>query len=745
MYLKAAGGNWSAAGTWSTTGSGGVDNSGPPDATTDVIMEAGSGAVTIDGTSGSPSLARSIDCTTGTGNYANTITAGATAQINLGDATQGANNVAVKIRAGTFAPDAASLFNFISTSNIQQTVDFGGFTMGNITFNSASNGNYAMTAAITNATGSTVTLTKGTLHTDGAADNSAFAHSWGKFSWAAGNVETLTLGNSSITLKVTGNALSSVASTNATITANTATMTFTGVSATPNFQNKDWNGLSVVYSGGGSMSINSGGTQGWTLGNLTVNGTNVKTDSFSLGGSFTVTGAVAFNGEGTTGDRVLVLSSTIGTARTLTLSGASASITGQYVDFRDFTVTSSGGAPATPINLASITGGSGDAGGNSGMTLTSPLTLYWRTAAGGAWATAANWDTNPSATSRVPLPQDTASFNVANGAINLNSAVTIQQNMPRTGSINFTGMTFTNPTKPVFTMNSNDQTIYGSLTFISNMTLTMGSSRAITFAGRSSSTLTSAGLSLGGGGGGTSSVSITVFGSTLTLQDAMNTSTGTLTLTNGTFNDNNFDVTVNTFNSSGSSTRTLTMGTTNTWSLVGTGTIWNVVASLTLNAHTSTISMTDVSTSAKTFAGGGKTYGNISITSDSTAGTTTFTGANTFATFPQVTGGTKSLVFPASTITTIINGRNGFGNGTNLVTITSSTSSTAATFSTPGGVVSCDYLDLTDSTASGTVPFYAGTHSNNTARNTNWTFTAPPFHTDSITGSSLITGGSLLN
>lgn len=106
--------------------------------------------------------------------------------------------------------------------------------------------------------------------------------------------------------------------------------------------------------------------------------------------------------------------------------------------------------------------------------------------------------------------------------------------------------------------------------------------------------------------------------------------------------------------------------------------------------------MTDTSASTKTFIGNGKTYNNISISGTGT-GAVIFTGNNTFATWPQVTGGTKTLQFTPGSKTTITNGAAGFGNSTNVVTINSTTSGDPYVFSIGAVTVSADYLTLQDS------------------------------------------------
>ncbi|KKK90164.1 hypothetical protein LCGC14_2725820, partial [marine sediment metagenome] len=79
-----------------------------------------------------------------------------------------------------------------------------------------------------------------------------------------------------------------------------------------------------------------------------------------------------------------------------------------------------------------------------------------------------------------------------------------------------------------------------------------------------------------------------------------------MTLTNGTFDANNFnvsltDVTTGRFSSSNSNTRVLTMGS-GIWTLSGTGTVWDTSTStnLTLNANTSQIRLTNSSATART-------------------------------------------------------------------------------------------------------------------------------------------------
>ena len=467
-------------------------------------------------------------------------------------------------------------------------------------------------------------------------------------------------------------------------------MTYTAVSSSAIIQ---VNGTGTITTNGkliGQLQI-SGVTA--TLGdNLTF--IDSKTCSLLLGTS----ASLNLNGKTVSGNssinRVLLNSSIIGTAKTITV----ASGTFANADFRDITFSS-----ASNLDLSAITGLSGNCGGNSitgggtVLTFTTAVDQHWIAATGGDWSDVTKW------TSRVPLPQDNVYFDNA-----FSASQTVTADMPRIGkSIDWTGATGT----PTLALTSTGNTRYGSLTLISGMTLTVTQTQ--TFEGRGSFTLTSAGKSFG-------AVTVAMFGGTLTLQDAY-TGTGTLTLNNGTFIDNGFSVSITIFSSSNSNVRTITK--TGTWTLTSTGTIWTTATATNLTlSDTGTISITDTSATSKTFAGGGKTYNNISITGGG-SGAVIFTGANTFNKI-TVAGGTKTITLPGSTTTTLVSG-DGLGNGTNVITFNASAGS--ATLSKTSGVLSWDYVSLTNIPSTGGATFYAGTNSTDGGGNTGWNFTnAPP-------------------
>ena len=118
---------------------------------------------------------------------------------------------------------------------------------------------------------------------------------------------------------------------------------------------------------------------------------------------------------------------------------------------------------------------------------------------------------------------------------------------------------------------------------------------------------------------------------------------------------NNNSVTVtgnNCYVNTGSGTRTLTLGS-GTWTCSGNFAVWNVAASMTLNAGTSNINLTG---SGVTFTGGGKTYSTVTFGAIATStGSNVINSANTFDTL-TVTAPNR-LVFNGgtNTVTTMTN------------------------------------------------------------------------------------------
>lgn len=280
-------------------------------------------------------------------------------------------------------------------------------------------------------------------------------------------------------------------------------------------------------------------------------------------------------------------------------------------------------------------------------------------------------------------------------------------------NINFTGF--------AGTLGNAARTIYGNWTNPASGITFTGGSQVTTFAATSGTqTITTNGVTLDfpitqNGVGGTVQLA-----GDLTLG-----STRTLTITNGTFDTNNNDVTAGIFTSSNSNVRTLNMGS-GTWTLAGTGFVWNLNTStnMTLNPSTSTIVLSDTSATARTFAGGGLTYYNLTIGGTTGTSTLTFTGSNTFNTLSSTKTVAHTIAFTASTTNTFTN-FNINGTAGNVVTIGSASASNHTLAKAGGGTVTADYLSISRSTATPTLTWLA-TNSTDGGNNSGWYFGAFP-------------------
>jgi len=296
---------------------------------------------------------------------------------------------------------------------------------------------------------------------------------------------------------------------------------------------------------------------------------------------------------------------------------------------------------------------------------------------------------------------NSVSFNILGGTdtITLNASNNVL-------NLNFTGFsgTWTNSTR----------TIYGNLTVSSGMTVSGGTGTTTFAATSGTKTITTSGKQFD------FPVTFNGVGGTWQLQDDLLLgSTRTLTLTNGTLDANNKNVSCSIFSSSNSNARVITMGS-GSWTIEGSGTAWNCGTStnLTLNANTSTVNLT--SASSVTFAGGGKTYNVVNRTG---GGNLTITGANTFTTIATnllpIT-----VTFPSGATQTITN-FNISGTAGNVATINASTSGSKATITRPSyAVVSVSHCSIKDIFASEGAYWESYTTNGNTnlGNNFGWTF-----------------------
>lgn len=303
------------------------------------------------------------------------------------------------------------------------------------------------------------------------------------------------------------------------------------------------------------------------------------------------------------------------------------------------------------------------------------------------------------------LPEATSiSFNITTGTYTLSTA-----SGTSAANLNFTGF--------AGTYAPGTGTIFGNLTLSSGMTASSAST--LTFASTSGvKTITSNGRTLD------CPVTFNGAGGTWRLQDALSIgATRIVTLTNGTLDANNFNVSLGTFRL-GAGTKTLTLGS-GTWTALGSGSsAWNCTTSatgLTVSASTATISMN--SAVAKTFSGGGFTWPTLN---QGGAGVLTISNSSTFANITN-TAQPATIRFTSGTTQTVsafsVSGTSG-----NLITLDTTVAGTQATLSDSSGTNAVSFVSIKDIVATGGATWSAPTTSGNVdaGNNTGWDFSAGP-------------------
>lgn len=616
--------------------------------------------------------------------------AATTSLMDIGDATAGAGNVSISISStSTVTLTAVGSIRLRSSNTTQQTIDTGGKTMPSLDVNVAG-GNYLLSNYGWASTG-TFTLTAGTFDTAGYNCSSS------TFTAGGAGVKVLTLGTTVWTTSQTNTPIN-FSGTNLTLNPGTSKIITNPTANAAVWGGYTWN--DVTFNGAGNTITNT-----LIASTVTRTGTASKNDILRLAGNITCTTFVADGNS--VNNRILISSSVDGTSRTIT----AATVVSSYSDWSDIT-----GAGAGSWNLSAITGGSGDALGNSGLTFTTAVDRY-AMAAGNADSTAMWSATNGGSTgASIPLPQDDIYFTSSAGA------GTYVMNMPRQGkNWNCTGFTRT------LQASTQVWNIYGNVTLGAAGTYSNVGSGSHSFAGRGTHTITSNG-SVFAGASGVPTVSINGFGGTYTLQDAMTHSTGTISILQGTFNTNNFSLTAVTPSVTGSLVRTVNLGTSTVTVTGASSTQWNAttVSNLTFNALSSTINIATASASAKSFVGGGLKYGTLNYTLAGSTGTFTITGNNYFGTINfSDASNARSLLLTSGTMTTV-NNLNVNGTSGKLMSINAVTAGTPAYLDILGAPPTLDYLSVKDIYAGVPHKIYAGVNSTNVSGNTNIAFTAKP-------------------
>lgn len=696
-YAKAAGGNWTAAATWSATGSAGVDSAGVPTSSDDVIFELASGAVTIDATA----TCKTLDCTAGTGSYTGTLTHNTAVTLTVAGLT-------FKLASGmtyTLGNTITSALTFTSTSGTT-LITSAGKTVGSVTFNSTG-GTFQPQDSMT--MGTTATLRQDGAHT---LTTNNLNHTWGNYNAATGS-PTLTLGSSTITI-LNGASSWSAQLAGLTLNAGTSTISISATSGTPNFGSKTYNNITWAALGGSSPLTISGA---FTCANLSIANTAIKGGIVAFANNPTITTLFTITGQSLV-NRIWVNSSVPGT--TITITAASVSLAN--MGFSDIT-----GAGAAVWSGASIE----NALGNSNITFTPAVTRYFVNNGTTSYASTSSWSTSSGGASgaSVPLVHDTVVFDTNS----FSSAVhTFSMDIALVPALDFTNLSQT----PQYAFGIGTHNVFGSLVLKSGMAFS-STNNTLNLRGRGSHTFGTTGATLN-----SNSAFFNAPGGTYTLANSVTgTGAGGFRLDAGTLTTNNNAVTATAFSLSNTNiTKTLNMGSS-TFTLTGTGIVWSgntTGAGTTINAGTSTIVISDTSSTAKTFSGQNQTYNALSITGGGT-GAVAINNSNTFnGTF--TVGAPKTVTFASTTTTTFAGAVVMTGSAGNVITLQASIATSRATLtSTSSGFVQADYLNIIDSAATGGAGWYAGNNSTNSGNNTGWVFTNPPVAPATVAGAATAT------
>lgn len=655
------------AGTkWALT-SGGAGGQAVPTSADDVFFDAASGANTVAISTGNTG-AKSINCTGFTGAISGTVAISVSGSI-------------------TFVTGMTLSYTGAITILATGTLTTGGKTLGPITIGTAG-AVVTLGSALTSS--GTITLSAGTLTT--SASNYALTAI--RLIMSGTGVKALTLNASTVTLSSTGSAFA-YSGSNLTLSAGTSTIIFSRANAN--------------LEGGSGLTFNNVSFTGTTFGSaVNIFGANtfntltftspdtVGIIKINFTGNQTITTLIA-SGTSIT-QRLMLQSDFIGTTRTLTVGTYT---TKQNVDFRDITAA----GVSSPWSGTAL----GDCLGNTNITFSAAKTVYWNLTGAQNWTSTA-WATTSGGTpalANFPLAQDTAVLDNTGAA----TQITID-NYINIGTFNSSTRTTAVTIASMFSVE-----FYGNFTAGTGVTISTGAGASPYFSGRSTQTLTSTGQSF-------YRISSTSPLCTISIADAFIATaigSGILLQRGASFSANFYNVTV--YNLTVQGTGGLNIGTA-IWTIFGTGTCWNVAATATL-IGSAEITLSDTSTTARTFAGGGQTYGKLTIGGTTGISTTTVTGANTFSEIASTKTVAHTIVFPIAT--TIVGVWSVNGSAGNLVTLSRTGASGTFTLTkSGGGVVSANYLSISNSTATPSLTWYAGITSTDGGGNTGWIFTKVP-------------------
>lgn len=711
--VSAAGGFWDVTTTWAE----GV----VPTSSDDVVANVASGNFTI-------RSAASCASYNGT-NHAGSCTHNALTTWTIGGSAAGAGNSAMTMGSTNYilGDPATSAIVFGSTSTTQQTIDFGGKTVGNVTIGTSGRPNYAFVSAINQGATATFTSTFGDIYLDGASSNLGLTHTLGRWVASASNARSMNAGPASVFNIIGTTAIGNVVNwtNSANLTTNLSGATFNITTNTPGMD-----GIGATWGNKFVKEINMSGSVA-RMGNLLVNCVNYRQfaptsapviqDNFICGGNITgkVSGLLLLYGYSEA--YRCVMNGTNGVVSTLDITGATLDF--KWVSFVDFQFTRGAALDFTnPPAGVTVSGYVGDLGGNSivggyALTFTPGTTCTWVD-----YTTSGSTNDPSRWTPRVPLPQDLAVFNGTFtggptiscgssyhlGAVDFSGStgtVTLASGVQVSTIMRYfkgrSGLTFSSPTISSVQTNwwwydrtGNGQIYLNGTTSGGTMAFSCGAGGKFSF--------------MDSGNFGASAISIRTGNVTISAGNTVNvaswTSTANITGLPAT-------LTVETGAVAGvsaSGTVISMAATANTFSVRGGG---SILISNTSSTNKNVYLTGNVTIEPRIIFNGGTGALNIGPSAGSVLSILGITMPN---------GGTLQMG-AGTTLNWAGSGEATFGNGSNAISLKSATAGSATSFTkTGGGRLITDYATIQDVSAAN-APFFAGANSTLVSGNSGWT------------------------
>jgi fibronectin-binding autotransporter adhesin len=662
-YWVGGTGNWNDTNRWSTS-SGGAGGADLPRSHDDVVFDSSSNATAYTATVNAITGGNRCKALTIAGPASGNVTlAGSTALFIHDDITLPATGL-TRTYIGAITLSGTGAGKTITTNGV--TLSTGVLTLDGV------GAEWSLGDALTmGPTSSTFNVFNGSF------DTANYNLTVAAFSSNVTGGRSITLGSSTVTLGTNASiSFGSGESITANLTFNVGTSQINCTAPNPSFSGNGQTFYNVSFTSTALGNLNINGAN--TFNNLTVAGrTSAGIGALTLIADQTINGTLTLSAGTNATYRTFVRSSVIGTTRTLTCA-AVASLTD--IDFRDITIAGA----AAPVSGTRL----GDCKGNTGITFAAGTDKYWNLAGGGNWSSTA-WATSSGgavSNDNFPLAQDTCLFEA--GSPNSGNTVTINVSY-NIGTIDMSART----TNTMTLTGTQQPSVYGN--WIYGTGVTPSGTGTLTFAGRGSQTLTSAGKTF------TQSFTIDTPSGSVTLQDAFETnrsSATAFTLNAGTFDANGFNVTLSGASSRMTSAnfniRTIAVGS-GAWTIAGSGASWNTSTASNLTVTgTGIISLTSAST--KTFSSGSFVSGYAGITiNQGGTGQLAFGGNNTFANITNTATGATTLNF--GTTTQRVADFTATGTAGNVLTIQGTNTTIPCTLiHTGAGDISIDYVTITN-------------------------------------------------